>query len=224
MTTSDTTTPDTTTTDRATADTTAWTDPAAPGTPALPTATRDTPALDPPAPGTATPGTATLDYVTMPTPAGPLTIVSGPDGRVRATGFTTDVPALVLLIHPRLRGVALRQQADLGDVTARVRSYLDGDLTAIDDVPVQQHTGGEFMAHAWAVMRGIKAGEPVTHTRSAEMSGRPAAVRAAAAACARNAVAFFVPRHPVLRTDHKLGRYPCGLEVKRWLLDHEARA
>ncbi|MDR7280818.1 methylated-DNA--[protein]-cysteine S-methyltransferase [Catenuloplanes atrovinosus] len=165
----------------------------------------------------------TLDYATMPTPAGPLTIVAGPDGRVRATGFTADVPGLVALIHPTLRGGEPRERADLGDVTAKVRSYLDGDLTAIDDVAVHQHTGGVFMAHAWEVMRRIKAGEPVSYTRFAELSGRPAAVRAAAAACARNAVAFFVPCHRVLRTDQRLGGYRWGLDVKRWLLDHEAR-
>ncbi|MDQ0368545.1 methylated-DNA--[protein]-cysteine S-methyltransferase [Catenuloplanes indicus] len=166
----------------------------------------------------------TLDHATTMTPAGPLTIVAGPDGRVRATGFTADVPGLVALIHPSLRDrIELRERADLGDISARVTSYLDGDLTAIDDVPVRQYSDGAFMTHAWEVMRGIKAGEPVTYTRFAEMAGRPAAIRAAAAACARNAVAFFVPCHRVLRVDTTLGGYRWGLEVKQWLLDHEAR-
>lgn len=166
----------------------------------------------------------TLDHATTMTPAGPLTMVAGPDGRIRAAGFTGDVPGLVALIHPNLRDAAeLHERADLGHVSASVASYLDGDLTAIDDVPVHQHSGGAFMTHAWEVMRGIKAGEPVTYTRFAEMSGRPAAIRAAAAACARNAVAFFVPCHRVLRVDTSLGGYRWGLDVKRWLLDHEAR-
>jgi methylated-DNA-[protein]-cysteine S-methyltransferase len=167
--------------------------------------------------------TTTLEYAAVPTPAGPLTIVTGPDGRVRATGFTDDVPGLVALIHRSLRGGELRERADLGETTAKVRSYLDGDLTAIDDVPVQQHTGGEFMAHAWVVMRGIKAGRPLSYTQFAALSGRPAAIRAAASACASNAVAFFVPCHRVLRNDGTLGGYRWGLDVKRWLLDHEAR-
>ncbi|GAB3953815.1 hypothetical protein GCM10027614_59810 [Micromonospora vulcania] len=49
----------------------------------------------------------------------------------------------------------MRQRADLGPVSAAVWSYLDGDLTAIDDVPVRQRTGGEFMAHAWQVLRDV---------------------------------------------------------------------
>jgi methylated-DNA-[protein]-cysteine S-methyltransferase len=70
-------------------------------------------------------------------------------------------------------------------------------------------------------MRDIKPGAPVTYTAFAELSGRPAAVRGAASACARNAAALFVPCHRVLRTDGSLGGYRWGLPVKRWLLDHE---
>ena len=50
----------------------------------------------------------------------------------------------------------------------------------------------------------------------------PAAVRAAAGACARNAAALFVPCHRVLRTGGGLGGFRWGVEVKRWLLDHES--
>jgi methylated-DNA-[protein]-cysteine S-methyltransferase len=78
------------------------------------------------------------------------------------------------------------------------------------------------MTHAWHVMREIKPGDPVTYSRYAELAGRPAAIRAAAAACARNAVALIVPCHRVLRTDGSLGGYRWGLPVKSWLLAHES--
>jgi methylated-DNA-[protein]-cysteine S-methyltransferase len=157
---------------------------------------------------------------TMDTPAGPFTVLVNDAGAVRAAGFTANVDDLLVLIHPALREPT-RTLADAGPVTAAVRSYLDGQLTAIDDIVVEQRTGGEFMAHAWGVLRDIKAGEPVTYTGYAALAGRPAAIRAAAAACARNAVALFVPCHRVLRTDGSLGGYRWGLAVKRWLLDHE---
>jgi methylated-DNA-[protein]-cysteine S-methyltransferase len=159
---------------------------------------------------------------TMITPAGPLTVVVGPDGAVRAAGFTDRADALLPLVHPGLRDEP-RAVRDLGDVSAAVRSYLDGDLAAIDAVAVEQRTEGAFMAHAWAVMRDIKPGEPVTYTAFAALAGRPAAVRAAAAACARNAAALFVPCHRVLRTDGTLGGYRWGVDVKTWLLTHEGR-
>ncbi|MFD6564397.1 methylated-DNA--[protein]-cysteine S-methyltransferase [Micromonospora profundi] len=163
-----------------------------------------------------------IDSTVLSTPTGPLSILAGPDGDVLAAGFTADPAALLPLIHPTLRA-PLRQRTDLGPATAAVRSYLDGDLAAIDAVPVRQHTGGVFMAHAWQVLRAVPAGAPVTYTGYAALAGRPPAVRAAAAACARNAAALFVPCHRVLRTDGTLGGYRWGLDVKRWLLGHEQR-
>ena len=163
----------------------------------------------------------TLDSTVVDTPTGPLSILTGPDGAVRAAGFTADPASLLPLTHPSLRG-ELRHRPELGPVTAAVRSYLDGELTAIVAVPVEQHSGGAFLSHAWKVLREVKPGEPVTYTGVAGLAGRPTAVRAAAAACARNAAALFVPCHRVLRTDGTLGGYRWGLDVKRWLLQHEA--
>jgi methylated-DNA-[protein]-cysteine S-methyltransferase len=162
-----------------------------------------------------------LKYQTMETPAGPLTIVVGQTGAVRAAGFTPEVDELLPLIHPFLAGEA-EPADDVGPVVGHVRSYLDGDRTALDEVVVEQHTGGEFMAHAWRVMRDIKPGSPVTYSEFARLAGRPAAIRAAAAACARNPVALFTPCHRVLRLDGSLGGYRWGLDVKRWLLNFEA--
>jgi methylated-DNA-[protein]-cysteine S-methyltransferase len=161
-----------------------------------------------------------LLHSTLDSPAGPFTVVVSKAGAVRAAGFTTDVAELMKLVHPVLLEPA--QPGDPGGVGVAVRAYLAGDLTAIDAVRVEQHTAGEFMAHAWRVMRGIKPGAPVTYTGFAELSGRPAAVRAAAAACARNPVALFTPCHRVLRTDGSLGGYRWGLHVKEWLLRHES--
>jgi O-6-methylguanine DNA methyltransferase len=55
-------------------------------------------------------------------------------------------------------------------------------------------------------------------------AGQPAAVRAAASICARNAPALFVPCHRVLRSDGSLGGFAWGLDVKRSLLAREAAA
>jgi methylated-DNA-[protein]-cysteine S-methyltransferase len=161
-----------------------------------------------------------MHSTTIDTPAGPLTVLVGPDGAVRAAGFGSTVDELAARVHPGLRS-PVTPVADLGPVSRAVAAYLDGDLTALDDVPVEQHSGGEFMAHAWRVLREVKPGQPVTYTQFAALAGRPAAVRAAASACARNAVALFVPCHRVLRTDGGLGGYRWGLPVKRWLLTYE---
>jgi methylated-DNA-[protein]-cysteine S-methyltransferase len=162
-----------------------------------------------------------LKQHTLSTPAGPLTVVMSRAGAVRAAGFTESADILLPLIHPGLRE-QVEPADDIGTIGEAIRAYFDGELSAIDAVPVEQETGGVFMAHAWKVMRDIKPGTPVTYSEFAELAGRPAAVRAAAAACAQNPVAFFTPCHRVLRRDGSLGGYRWGLPVKRWLLDHEA--
>ncbi len=161
-----------------------------------------------------------MNTATVPTPVGPLTIVASDVGEVLAAGFTTDVTTLLSLVHPSLRGEP-RPRADLGPITDAVVSYLDGDRTALDPVPVRQHSGGGFLGAVWEALREVKPGHPATYTDLAALAGRPAAVRAAAQACARNAAALFVPCHRIVRTDGTLGGYRWGLPVKRWLLAHE---
>ncbi len=162
--------------------------------------------------------TSTLD-----TAAGPFTIIVDADGGVLASGWTADAGVLVPLIHRQLREEPIARR-DVGPAASAVRAYHDGDLTAPDTVPVHQHATGGFLPAAWKTLREVRAGEPVSYSELAARTGNSAAVRAAAQACARNAAALFVPCHRVIRTDGGLGGFRWGLDVKRWLLDHEAKA
>ncbi len=162
-----------------------------------------------------------MTSTTIETPAGPFTMV-GRGKTILASGFTDDVGKLLPLIHPYLRAGA-DADADLGPATEAVNAYFDGDLAAIDTVDVEQHAGGRFLDHAWDTLRTVPPGMHATYTYLAGLAGRPAAVRAAAQACARNAAALFVPCHRIVRTDGGLGGYRWGLDSKRWLLAHEQR-
>ncbi|SFP36070.1 methylated-DNA-[protein]-cysteine S-methyltransferase [Amycolatopsis arida] len=164
-----------------------------------------------------------VHWSTMDTPIGPFTAVLAGDGAVLASGWTAELDQLTPQIAPSLAATTYRRVGDLGPVSVAVRRYHAGELDAVDDVPVRQRSG-EFLQRAWEVLRTVPAGEPVTYTSFAELAGRPAAVRAAAAACARNAAALFVPCHRVVRVGGALGGFRWGLDVKRWLLDHEARS
>ncbi|GGU61165.1 methylated-DNA--[protein]-cysteine S-methyltransferase [Lentzea flava] len=157
---------------------------------------------------------------TVDTPAGPFTAIVAPDGAVLASGWTADIALLTPQIHATLAPSEITPKRDLGDVTKAVIAYHEGDLDVIDSVEVRQKSG-PFLQHAWDVLRTVRAGAPVTYTEYAELSGRPAAVRAAASACARNAAALFVPCHRVIRIGGDLGGFRWGLPVKRWLLSHE---
>ncbi|MBI1759190.1 MAG: methylated-DNA--[protein]-cysteine S-methyltransferase [Actinobacteria bacterium] len=153
---------------------------------------------------------------TVDTPTGPLTLVADDAGALRGAGFGSAAGLLARLGTP-----AVRQRSDLGAITQAVRAYLAGDLTALDELPVEQ-PGGPFMQQAWKVLRTVPPGHPISYADLAARAGSPRAVRAAGQACARNVIAPVVPCHRVVRTDSSLGGYAYGLPVKRWLLDHES--
>ena len=163
-------------------------------------------------------------FATTATPPGPFTVVvgPGPDGQdaVLASGWTDDVSALLPVVHRSLRPTWV-EEAERLPVLDTVEAFFAGDVTAIDDVPVHQRSG-PFLEDAWEVLRTVPAGTPDTYAAFAARCGRPAAIRAAANACARNATALFVPCHRVLGSDGGLGGFRWGTPVKRWLLDHEA--
>lgn len=160
-------------------------------------------------------------WSTMDTRIGPFTSVVASDGAVLASGWTARIDELTSLISPSLAPGELRAKRDLGPVSKAIRRYHAGELDSVEDIVVRQRSG-DFMQRAWDVLRTVPAGKPVSYADYAMLAGRPAAVRAAATACARNAAALFVPCHRVVRTGGALGGFRWGTDVKRWLLDHEA--
>ncbi len=162
---------------------------------------------------------------TQDTPVGPFTTIAG-DGVVLASGWTGDINRLLRYVYPSLRAEfdeQVHSYDDLGEISKAVTAFHDGELTAPDRIPVQQH-GSAFMTAAWEQLRTIPAGSTVSYREYAALAGKPTAVRAAASSCARNAAALFVPCHRVIRTDGSLGGFGYGLDIKRWLLDHETAA
>ncbi|MDP5184281.1 methylated-DNA--[protein]-cysteine S-methyltransferase [Blastococcus sp. BMG 814] len=168
--------------------------------------------------------TAPARHATVTTPPGPFTVVveTDPDGRdvVLASGWTADVADLLAIVHPTLRPARSTPSPGL-PVLDVVEEFHAGGVSAIDGVAVRQRSG-PFLQEAWDVLRTVPAGRPDTYAAFAARCGRPAAVRAAANACARNAAALFVPCHRVLGSGGGLGGFRWGTPVKRWLLDHEA--
>jgi len=83
--------------------------------------------------------------------------------------------------------------------------------------------GTAFQLKVWKTLMELKPGETVSYTELAERSGVPGSVRAAAGACARNAIAIAIPCHRVVRTDGSLSGYRWGVERKAALLARERR-
>ena len=158
---------------------------------------------------------------TIDTADGAFTLLVDSEQRVLASGWTDEHDAIIGRLAVRTRPADIREGET--DAAAAVRAYYDGDLAAIDSVPVRQF-GTEMQQAGWEALRRITPGEPLTYTSFAAGLGNPQAVRAAASICARNAPALFVPCHRVLRSDGTLGGFAWGLPVKGSLLAREAAA
>jgi methylated-DNA-[protein]-cysteine S-methyltransferase len=167
------------------------------------------------------------------TPIGPLSLLAR-DGRLIAGGFTADPAEMHARLDPELRAQSLETTAPLettgsletagpGDLCWLIKpiaSYFDGDLQALDAIPVHQ-PGTPSRQRLWAALRAVPPGRTVTYTQLAVHAGCPHAPRAAGAACALNLIAPVVPCHRALRMDGSLGGYYYGLDRKTWLLRHE---
>ena len=151
---------------------------------------------------------------TLPTAVGDLHLLS--DGAA-LTGCWFGEPGD---LFDRIGVAAPRTVPDLGELSEAIRDYLDGDVTAIDGLPVQQ-AGSTFRQSCWQAMRDVPAGETISYAELARRAGSPDAVRAAGGACARNVIALVVPCHRIVTSAGTLGGYAYGLDAKRWLLAHE---
>lgn len=153
------------------------------------------------------------------TPVGPLLVASDAAG-LRAVRFADaegDAGALAA-------GLAASLGAELAsgvpEACAALRAYVEGDLAAIDGLPVAP-VGTPFQHRVWRVLRGIPAGTTTTYGEIARGLGSPGSSRAVGLANGANPIAVVIPCHRVVAGDGTLHGYAAGLDRKRWLLDHE---
>ncbi|MGV3484115.1 MAG: methylated-DNA--[protein]-cysteine S-methyltransferase [Planctomycetaceae bacterium] len=92
------------------------------------------------------------------------------------------------------------------------------------DPPSLRPKGTPFQKTVWNRLRSIGFGQTRTYGEIARDIGKPSASRAVGRAIGDNPISLIVPCHRVIGGNGNLTGYAGGLEIKRWLLDHEARA
>jgi methylated-DNA-[protein]-cysteine S-methyltransferase len=159
------------------------------------------------------------------TPIGELVIVADSAGRLRAVDWSDYEARMMRLLRRQygLDGFALTPADDPSGLTSALSAYFAGALSAIDALPVET-VGTPFQRQVWGALRGIPAGTTLSYAALARRIGRPAAVRAVGAANGANYVNVVVPCHRLISSTGDLTGYGSGIERKRWLLAHEARA
>jgi len=99
--------------------------------------------------------------------------------------------------------------------------YLEGKLQVFS-LPLKVE-GSPFMERAWKKLAEVPYGRTITYGDLAALAGNPKAARAAGMACARNPIAIFIPCHRVVGSGGRMVGFGGGLNLKSWLLEHEAR-
>jgi methylated-DNA-[protein]-cysteine S-methyltransferase len=159
------------------------------------------------------------------TPIGEMLIVADHEGNLRAVDWADHETRMrrILRLHYGEDGFRLEPARNPNGLTDAILSYFEGELTAIDSLPVRT-SGTVFQRAVWHALRNIPCGTTVSYAKLAEQIGRPAAVRAVGLANGSNPVGVVVPCHRVIGANGSLTGYGGGIERKSWLLEHEAGA
>lgn len=143
-------------------------------------------------------------------PIGVLTVEAGDEG-VFGLSFGGRGPSSV--------GISVRVRAHLADAEQALQDYFAGRPPRL---PALDLRGTAFQRSVWQRLLAIPWGEVRTYGELAQEVGCAGGARAVGGANHENPVAILVPCHRVVQVNGRLGGYGGGVEVKRWLLAHEA--
>jgi methylated-DNA-[protein]-cysteine S-methyltransferase len=117
--------------------------------------------------------------------------------------------------------LALREPHPVLDSAEReVVEYFAGARTVFE-TPLAPE-GTPFQRRVWSALLEIPYGQVRSYGHIAQRIGKPSAVRAVGGANGCNPLPIFVPCHRVVGQDGSLTGFSSGVDLKRWLLDHEA--
>jgi methylated-DNA-[protein]-cysteine S-methyltransferase len=145
------------------------------------------------------------------------TVVDTPIGPVGLVASDSAVSAVLF----DGRRVLVDGGSPLLDEAARqLRAYFAGELVSFD-LPLELH-GTDFQRRCWLALATIPYGQTVSYGEQARRLGLgPDSARAVGAANGRNPLPIILPCHRVIGADGSLTGFGGGLDVKRYLLEHE---
>ena len=158
-----------------------------------------------------------LAYKTIDSPVGKLKLIASDNGLV-AVLWEKEKPNRVRLgevetreMHP----VLVKAESQIAEYFARKRSKFS--------LPLDMR-GTPFQKQVWQALLAIPFGQTRTYGDLAKQFGKPQAARAVGAATGRNPLSIIVPCHRLIGSSGKLTGFAGGLDVKRRLLELEAKS
>jgi AraC family transcriptional regulator of adaptative response/methylated-DNA-[protein]-cysteine methyltransferase len=151
---------------------------------------------------------------------GRLTVASTGKGICYAA-FADDDGAALAELARRFPRAALRCEQTAAHRT--VLRVFDVGSNGLEEITLHLR-GTPFEIKVWESLLRIPSGRVASYGDVARAVGRPAATRAVGTAVGRNAVAFLIPCHRVIRSDGALGGYRWGGARKAAMLGWELAA
>jgi len=162
--------------------------------------------------------------ILKPTPFGPVaiiwSIINGAPKIIRVLLSRPDLPAedQASKLYP---DSTLSSCPEVEDIATLMKAHLEGEdimfpLDAADMTLCHSFQGSVLRAE-----HGIPRGSVSTYKLLAEHLGKPKGARAVGNALANNPFPLIIPCHRAVRSDHHLGGYQGGLEMKQALLAME---
>ena len=161
--------------------------------------------------------TAVSYFDCVSTPLGPMVLASDGDA---LTGAWFDGQR-----HQPPIGDAWQRRRDLPILRRaadELAAYFAAERTAFT-LPLAP-AGTPFQREVWQAISTVPYGETIAYRDLAAAIGRPASIRAAAAATGRNPLSIVIPCHRIVGADGALTGYAGGIDRKRTMLALERRA
>lgn len=156
-----------------------------------------------------------MHYSSYTSPIGHMLLVASERG-LRSLEFDYEKKKLVAA---RQNPELIESDAALAETRRQLDQYFAGRLREFT-VALDLH-GTDFQLRCWNALLKIPYGETRSYAYQARAVGSPRGFRAVGMANHDNPIAIVVPCHRVITSDHKLGGYGGGLEVKEKLLTLE---
>jgi methylated-DNA-[protein]-cysteine S-methyltransferase len=159
-------------------------------------------------------------YGSMESPIGKLLIAATDAGVVEITfGRTTSKEEFLSHVIDRGFDPVPDQQA-IDPVVKQLGEYFQGSRNVFD-VPVDFSGLTPFARDVLQATAGVPFGGVATYSEIAKQISNPGATRAVGNALGRNPVPIILPCHRVVPSDHSIGNYTGGVDIKVSLLSIE---
>ncbi|MBT8323073.1 MAG: methylated-DNA--[protein]-cysteine S-methyltransferase [Eudoraea sp.] len=145
------------------------------------------------------------------------TVLNTPLGWARIEGNSEGLTAVTILDEVPTTDEIVPEI--LEEAVYQLREYFEGKRREF--TLKLNFSGTPFQKSVWKGLTHIPYGKTMSYLELSKQLGDPKAVRAVAAANAKNPFWIIVPCHRVVGSDGSLTGYAGGLHRKKWLLDHE---